>query len=241
MSPVVLITGAGRGLGRAFALAFAKNGFAVGVNYRADEKSAASVVDEIEKSGAKALLLKADVTSSKEVNAMVEKVDKKWGRIDVLVNNAGNARNRTIAKMSDEEWRDVMSVNLDAPFYCSRAVLPIMRRQKQGCILNMASYIASRGARGAANYAAAKAGLINFTKTLAVEEGANNIRANAVLPGFHVTDLNKDVWPRIEKDVRAQHLLAEMPRREEMAAFVVSVAGMTTVSGQTFAFESRLL
>ncbi|MCG3204794.1 MAG: 3-oxoacyl-[acyl-carrier-protein] reductase FabG [Elusimicrobia bacterium] len=238
---VALITGASRGLGRALALAFAKKGFSIGLNYRANDVAAQTVAREIEKMGVKTLLLKADVSSSKEVNAMFYQLANDWGRLDVLVNNAGNVRNRTIVKMTDEEWRDVMAVNLDGPFYCTRAAIPFMRKQKEGCIINIASYIAARGARGAANYAAAKAGLINFTKTTAIEEGAHHIRANAVLPGFHVTDLNRDVWDKIEKDIRSQHLLPQMPDKNEMAEFVTQVAGLKTVSGQVFAFESRLL
>lgn len=240
-APVVLITGASRGLGRALALGFAKKGFSIGLNFTANEAAAQSVAAEIEKMGMKALLLKADVGSSKEVNAMFYQLANEWGRVDVLVNNAGNVRNRTIAKMTDEEWREVMAVNLDGPFYCTRAAIPLMRKQKEGCIINIASYIALRSGRGAANYAAAKAGLINFTKTTALEEGVNNIRANAVLPGFHVTDLNRDVWDKVEKDIRAQHTLPQMPDKNEMAEFVTTVAGLKTVSGQVFAFESRLL
>lgn len=238
---VVLVTGAARGLGQSIAMAFAKKGCRVGVNFHKDEAGACALAGEIEKAGGTALLLKADVASSKEVNAMFDELDAKWGRLDVLVNNAGNVRNRTLFKMTDEEWRDVLAVNLDGPFYCTRAAIPLMRKNEGGSIVNIASYIALRGARGAANYAAAKAGVINLTKTTAVEEAPHNIRANAVLPGFHVTDMNRDVWERMEKEIRSQHLLVQMPDRAEMADFVVTVAGLKTVTGQVFAFESRLL
>ncbi len=241
MSSTVLITGAARGLGRAMALAFAKDGFTVGIHYNSSEADASALAAEIKKMGSKTFLFKADVGSSSAVNVMIKKAASEMGRIDVLINNAGNVRNRTIAKMSDDEWRDVMTVNLDGPFYVCRAAIPVMRGQKGGSILNVASYIASRGARGGGNYAAAKAGVVTLTKSIAIEEGANNIRANAILPGFHVTDLNKDYWGKAEKEIRAQHLLSDMPNRDEMASFAVAITKLKTVTGQVFAFESRIL
>jgi NAD(P)-dependent dehydrogenase (short-subunit alcohol dehydrogenase family) len=143
--------------------------------------------------------------------------------------------------MKDDEWRDVMSVVLDGAFYCTRAVLPLMRAQKDGTIINISSYLALRGAKGVANYAAAKAGLITLTKVTALEEGPHNIRANVVIPGFHVTDMNKDVWAKIEEDVMSDHLLGRLPDRDELGGFVVSLALLKSVTGQVFPFESRLM
>jgi 3-oxoacyl-[acyl-carrier protein] reductase len=241
-SPVVLISGASRGLGRTMALTFAKHGYAVGINYFQNGLEAKVTADHIRESGGTALLFKADVRSSADVNAMVKQLSLEWGRMDVLINNAGVVRNRTIAKMTDDDWREVLAVNLDGAFFCTRAVIPLMREQKDGgLILNISSYIAGRGVRGAANYAVAKAGLITLTKNTALEEGASNIRANAVMPGFHVTDMNKDVWERFEPDIRAQHLLKQMPEKTDMAEFVVFLSKLNTVTGQVFAFESRLL
>jgi 3-oxoacyl-[acyl-carrier protein] reductase len=241
--PVALVTGAGRGLGRAIAIAFARRGFAVAVHCRADRKSAQETLAEIESAGGTGALFQADVRSSSEVNAMMKALGERWGRLDVLVNNAGLARNRTLFKMSDDEWRDVIATNLDGSFYCSRAALPLLRGHsgKGGAIINLGSYIAERGAYGAGNYAAAKAGIIALTKALALEEGSHNVRANVILPGFHVTDMNRGVWEKMEPQIRSQHLIDRMSDRGQLADFAVQVALLETVSGQVFAFESRLL
>jgi 3-oxoacyl-[acyl-carrier protein] reductase len=238
--PVVLITGASHGLGRKMAVAFAKKGYAVGVNYFKSEPAARETAADVEKAGGKALLLKADVSHSSDVKKMFETVEAEWGRVDVLINNAGIVRNRTIAKMTDAEWKDVLAVLLDGVFFCTRQAIPLMRAHNGGSIVNITSFIAANGARGAANYAAAKAGVITFTKTTAQEEGKNNIRANAVLPGFHVTDMNKDVWERMGPDILKEHLLGKLPDADEMADFVVHIAQLRSVTGQVFAFESRL-
>jgi 3-oxoacyl-[acyl-carrier protein] reductase len=239
--PVVIITGAGRGIGRALSVAFAAAGYAVALNCRDNEIEGKKTLQLVKDKKAPALLIKADVADSAQVNSLFKLVMDSWGRVDVLVNNAGVVRNQLIAKMTDEEWRDVMAVNLDAPFYTTRAAFPIMRNQDGGAIINIASYVSAKGVRGAANYAAAKAGLVAFTKNAAIEGGPNNIRVNAVMPGFHVTDMNKDVWAKFEKSIREQHLLKKMPEINEAAQFVVSVAQLTSVTGQVFAFESRLL
>ncbi len=240
-SPVALITGASRGLGRSLALAFAKRGYAIALNYRENKNEAGKTADAIRKAGVHVLVLPADVRSSADVNAMVTQISVEWGRIDVLVNNAGHTRDRTLIKMSDDEWRDVIASNLDGSFFCTRAVLPLMRKQGGGSILNIASYLALRGAKGAANYAAAKAALVSLTQSTAIEEGANKIRANVLLPGFHPTDINRAYWEKNEAQIRAQHLLPMLHDRDEMARFAVSVAELSSVTGQTFAFESRIL
>lgn len=240
-APSVLITGASRGLGRAIAVAFAEKKYTVGLHYHDNDVAAGETADLIKKAGGKFTFLKADIRVSSDVNKMIQSFHAETGRLDVIVNNAGNARNNLIEKMSDEDWHDVFAVNLDGPFFITRAAIPFMRKQGGGSIVNMTSYIAPRGARGAANYAAAKAGLITLTKNTALEEGRFNIRANAVMPGFHVTDINKGVWARFEADIRSQHMLPTMPDRQELGPFVAHVAELTTVTGQVFSFESRPL
>jgi NAD(P)-dependent dehydrogenase (short-subunit alcohol dehydrogenase family) len=171
---------------------------------------------------------------------MMEDVKMRWGRLDVLVNNAGVTHNRTLAKMTDDEWKEVIEVILNGSFYCTRAVLPMMRAQKDGVIINIGSFVAEKGVFGAANYAAAKAGLVTLTRTTAMEEGRFNIRANVVMPGFHVTDMNRDVYQKLGADIMKQHLLGRLPDEKEMAAFVVGIAKLSSVTGQVFAFESRV-
>jgi len=184
-NPVVLITGASRGLGRAIAVSFAKKNYAVGINFNTHENEAVKTAALVDEAGGKSLLLKADVRSSKEVEAMVRMVSVEWGRIDVLVNNAGNSHDNLITKMSDEDWTDTLAVNLNGPFYCTRSVLPVMQKAKTGSIVNITSYLAKKAVRGAANYAAAKAAVISLTQSTALEVGSFNIRVNAVMPGFH--------------------------------------------------------
>lgn len=240
MPSVALITGSARGLGRALAGAFAKAGYSIVLNYSKSEAQAQEAAHEIRNLGVEALTLKADVSSAAQVNKMFEDIKMRWGRVDVLVNNAGVVHNRTVAKMTDEEWKKVLNVVLDGAFYCSRAAIPLMREQKGGSIISIGSFVAQNGVRGAANYAAAKAGLATLAKTIAIEEGRNNIRANVVLPGFHVTDMNKDVWEKMGADITREHLLGKLPDVAEMANFVVNIARLTSVTGQVFAFESRL-
>lgn len=240
-NPVLLLTGANRGLGRVMAEAFAKKGYAIGINYLKGEDAARETSDSLKKHGIPTRLLKADVRSSKAVDGMVKDVVSEWGRIDVLINNAGIARNSILHKMSDEDWQDVLDVHLTGAFYCCRAVLPVMRKNKVGSILNMSSYLAKRPAVGVANYAAAKSALISLTQSLALEVGSHGIRVNAILPGFHVTDMNADVWEKHKEAIQKQHILGAMPCREDMAEFVYMVAHLKTVTGQIFPFESRLL
>lgn len=239
--PVALITGASRGLGRAMAEAFALKGYAVAINYHSHPEDAHATEEIVKKSGALALLCKANVASSEDVNTMVKNVLASWGRIDVLVNNAGSTKNQLLLKMTDEEWRSVMATNLDGVFYCMRAVLPTMQSRKEGSIVNVGSFLALREARGASNYSASKAGVLSLTRTAAIEAGDSNVRVNAVLPGFHVTDMNQEVWRRFETTIRAQHLLKELPKKDALADFVVAIAELKTVTGQVFPFESRLV
>ncbi|MBF6614470.1 MAG: 3-oxoacyl-[acyl-carrier-protein] reductase [Chloroflexi bacterium] len=186
---VALVTGGGRGIGRAIALRLGDAGAKVAVNYNSSEAAAQEVVGAIASDGGEARAVKGDVSKSDEVDAMISGLIKDWGRIDILVNNAGITRDNLMMRMSQEEWDAVIDTNLRSAYFCTRAVLRSMIRNRWGRIINLSSVVGLTGNTGQANYAAAKAGLIGFTKSIAREVGARNITANAVAPGFIQTDI----------------------------------------------------
>lgn len=205
---IALVTGAGRGIGRSVALALGSAGAKVVVNYNSSEEAAREVVGAIESDGGEARAIKADVSKPDEVDEMVNTLVKEWGRIDILVNNAGIARDNLMMRMSQEEWDAVMDTNLRSAYFCSRAVLRPMLRNRWGRIISISSVVGLTGNVGQANYAAAKAGLIGFTKSLAREVGSRNITANAVAPGFIQTDitagLSDDIKAAALKNIPAE-------------------------------------
>ena len=166
---VALVTGAGRGIGRAIALELARRGANVALNFRADAKHAESAADEIRELGVECLLVQGDVAKKGEAARIVKEVLDKWQRLDILVNNAGITRDRSMRKMTDEDWAAVINVNLNGTFYCTSAAVPAMINQRFGRIINISSVVGQMGAFGQANYSASKGGIIAFTKTLALE------------------------------------------------------------------------
>lgn len=188
-----LVTGASRGIGKAIALALAAVGAKVAVNYARSAEAAEAVVKEIADMGGEAIALKADVSQAADVDAMVAAVMDKWGQIDVLVNNAGITRDTLLLRMKPDDWQAVIDLNLTGVFICTRAVSKIMLKQRSGRIINISSVVGEMGNAGQANYSAAKAGVIGFTKAIAKEVAPRGITANAVAPGFIATDMTHDV------------------------------------------------
>ncbi|MDQ6694529.1 MAG: 3-oxoacyl-ACP reductase FabG [Chloroflexota bacterium] len=186
---VALVTGGGRGIGRAVALSLGSAGARVAVNYNASAAAAEEVAGAIASDGGEATTIKADVSKSSEVDAMITGLVKEWGRIDILVNNAGITRDNLMMRMSQEEWDAVMDTNLRSAYFTTRAVLRPMLRNRWGRIISLSSVVGLTGNAGQANYAAAKAGLIGFTKSIAREVGSRNITANCIAPGFIETDI----------------------------------------------------
>ncbi|MBD2035618.1 3-oxoacyl-[acyl-carrier-protein] reductase [Phormidium sp. FACHB-592] len=190
---VAIVTGASRGIGRATALALAAEGATVVVNYASSREAADQVVAEVEALGSSAIALPADVSKADQVDGLINAVMEKWGQVDVLVNNAGITRDTLLLRMKPEDWQAVIDLNLTGVFLCTRAVSKIMLKQRSGRIVNITSVAGQMGNPGQANYSAAKAGVIGFTKTVAKELATRGITVNAVAPGFITTDMTADV------------------------------------------------
>ncbi|HEY9664307.1 MAG TPA: 3-oxoacyl-ACP reductase family protein, partial [Allocoleopsis sp.] len=190
---VALVTGASRGIGKAIALALAAEGAKVVVNYASSSAAADAVVAEIAAMGGEAIALQADVGKADQVDALFNAVMEKWGRVDVLVNNAGIARDTLLLRMKLEDWQAVIELNLTGVFLCTKAATKIMLKQKSGRVINITSVVGEMGNAGQANYSAAKAGVIGFTKTVAKEVASRGITVNAVAPGFITTDMTADL------------------------------------------------
>lgn len=190
---LALITGGSRGIGKAIALKLAAAGYDIVINYAGNAEAANKTVEEIKALGVSAEAYKFDVSNQAEVDENIAKIIEKYGRIDILVNNAGITRDDLFIRMTEDKWAAVINTNLNSAFYVTKPVVKLMMKQRSGAIVNTTSVVGVYGNVGQANYSAAKAGLIGFTKSLAKELGARNIRVNAVAPGFIATDMTKDL------------------------------------------------
>ncbi len=199
-----IVTGASRGIGREIALLLAKEGAKIAVNYSGSQAKAEEVVELILAEGGEAFAVQADVSNAESVKSMVEQTLEHFGSIDLLVNNAGITKDNLLMRMKEEEWDDVININLKGVFLCSKGVTRQMMRQRSGKIVNVASIVGVSGNPGQANYVAAKAGVIGFTKTAAKELASRNITVNAVAPGFITTDMTD----ALTEDVKSQMLTA---------------------------------
>ncbi len=190
---VAVVTGASRGIGRAVAIALAAAGAQVVVNYARSSAAAEGVVAQIVAEGGNAIAIQADVSQADQVDALINGTVEKLGRVDILVNNAGITRDTLLLRMKPEDWQAVIDLNLTGVFLCTRAVAKLMLKQRSGRIINIASVAGQMGNPGQANYSAAKAGVIGFTKTVAKELASRGVTANAVAPGFIETDMTGDL------------------------------------------------
>lgn len=238
MSRVVLVTGASRGLGAKLAQYFSDARFAVVANYNANKTKAEKIVRGLKENDREAVAIKADVSKTCEVNTMIEMVLTLWGRIDVLINNAGESHDSLIVRTSDESWQKIMDTNLFGAFACIRAVSEVMIRQGGGHIINIASISGVHGQRGQSTYAASKAGILGLTMSAAKELGEHNVRVNAVLPGYLLTDMGTFTVKAMEQAVE-KSVLHRLSDIDETASFVVKLAQMTGISGQVFNLDSR--
>ncbi|MBR6693723.1 MAG: SDR family oxidoreductase [Clostridia bacterium] len=193
MANTVLITGASKGIGAATAILFAENGYDVIINYNSSAESAILLEKSLKNNGYSAMSYMADVSKSNEANRMVNDIIKKYGKIDVLINNAGIAQQRLFTDITDNDWERMIAINLTGTFNCCRAVVPSMVNRKSGCIINTSSIWGMTGASCEVHYSAVKAGIIGLTKALAKELGPSGIRVNCVAPGVIGTRMNSSL------------------------------------------------
>lgn len=229
-----LVTGASRGIGHAIALEMARRGADVAVNYHVSLSEAEECVRQICAMGRHAILVQGHVGEAGEARKVVQRVLDEWGRVDILVNNAGITRDHSIRKITDEEWHEVISVNLHGPYYVTRATIPSMIEQKFGRIINISSYVAVAGNFGQANYAASKGGVIAFTKVLALELAKYNITANCLAPGFTQTDMLSAVPVAVQDQIKSRIPMGRFGSSEEVAkAAAFLAADADYITGQT--------
>ena len=241
--PVAVITGASRGIGKEIAQSFGRLKWNVVVNYKASEDAAKEVADFIAKAGGCAVICRADVSTKEGAICLIEKAKEAWGRIDVLVNNAGVVLEPGCLSLDVEakEWGRVVAVNLNACFFCSQEAARIMKIQQSGSIVNLSSVLAFLPAVGNAPYGAAKAGIVSLTKTFAKELGRYNIRVNAVAPGLVETDMIKGVPEKVKSMAIEQSALRRLGRPEDIAEVVIflAVSGLF-ITGQTIRVDGGL-
>jgi len=229
MNRVALVTGANGGIGSTTALKLVMNGFKVILNYHVDKDKAVEIASSLGEKNT--LLIEADITNVEAVKEMTIKALEKFGRIDVLVNNAGITRDRTFVKMSREEWDELINVNLNGAFNVTKAVIGIMLKQGGGTIINISSIVGEVGNFGQTNYSASKAALIGFTKSLAKEVASKGITVNAIAPGFVNTEMTRKIPETIKRKILEQIPVGRFATPEEIADVVLFLCNATYITG----------
>ncbi|KXG77230.1 3-oxoacyl-[acyl-carrier-protein] reductase FabG [Fervidicola ferrireducens] len=240
---VCLVTGGSRGIGRSISIKLARLGAKVVLNYKSNEELAKKVVSEIESLNGEAVAYMADVADYEEASRMVEEVYQKFGRIDILVNNAGITRDGLILRMSEKDWDDVINTNLKGMFNTTKNAVKYMVKQRWGRIINISSVVGLYGNPGQANYAAAKAGVIGFTKSLAKELGSRGITVNAVAPGFIRTDMTAEIIKKNQETSIIEKIpLRRLGEPDDVANLVAFLASEESnyITGQIIAIDGGL-
>ncbi|MBP3400681.1 MAG: 3-oxoacyl-[Selenomonadales bacterium] len=240
---VALVTGASRGIGRAVAIRLAKSGAKIAVNYAGNQAAAEEVKQIIEQNGGEAILVQADISNAESVDAMVAAVMEAFGRIDILVNNAGITRDTLLMRMKEADWNAVIQTNLTGVFYVTKAVSKIMMKQRYGKIVNMSSVVGLMGNAGQANYAAAKAGVIGFTKSMAKELAARNITVNAIAPGFIATDMTAVLSDKVKEDLATKIPMGRLGEADDIASAVLFLVSDSAnyITGQTLNVDGGMV
>jgi 3-oxoacyl-[acyl-carrier protein] reductase len=237
---VALVTGSGRGIGKAIALKLAEAGAHVAVNDTSG--NAQKVSEQIRQNGKQSIACVADVSSSVEVNAMMDEVAETFGKIDILVNNAGIIRDQLLIRMTDEEWESVLDVDLKSVFFCTRAAIKYMLKQRYGRIISISSVVGLVGNAGQSNYASAKAGIIGFTKSIAREVAARGITVNAVAPGFIDTGMTQCLTDEQKQELFMRIPLGYLGSSEDVANAVVFLASDEAryITGQVLSVDGGM-
>ena len=243
MNKVAFITGGTRGIGRQIAMTLAMAGYDIAVNYRTENEDLTITKSEIEKCNVKCLPVQGDVSNFEDGENMVKQVIEQLGRVDVLVNNAGITKDTLLMRMKKEDFEDVLQVNLVGTFNVTKSVIPYMMKQKEGRIINLSSVVGISGNAGQANYAASKAGIIGFTKSLAKEVGSRNILVNAVAPGFIETQMTDVLKEEIKEEIKKTIPLKRMGTVEDVANVVKFLASNESsyITGQVIQVDGGML
>lgn len=221
---VALVTGGARGIGREIALELARLGTKLAINYNSSAAAAESLAEEIKQLGSECQIIQADVSKKEQARGLVKQVIDHYGQLDVLVNNAGITRDKTLKKLTDEDWEEVIDTNLNSVYYTVSAALPTMLERQYGRIINISSFVGQAGNFGQSNYAASKGGIIAFTKSAAQEVAKHNVTINAIAPGFTETDMLAQVPDNIRDKILAKIPMGRFGKPNEIARAVVFLA-----------------
>jgi 3-oxoacyl-[acyl-carrier protein] reductase len=239
---VALVTGGSRGIGKEIAITLAKNNAKVAINYSNSELEALKVVDEIKLLGSKAIAVKADISQISQVEQMVEKVEKELGKPSILINNAGVTRDGLLMRMKEEDWDKVIDINLKGAYNCSKLCVKSMVKAKKGNIINVSSIVGIFGNAGQVNYAASKAGLIGFTKSLAKEVASRGIRVNCIAPGFIETEMTASLPEEMVHKLKSQISLGRLGTVQDVAQLVLFLVSPSAsyITGEVIKIDGGL-